>query len=373
MWPARSDEELLDELSVVVTTGWELPNRPHRQHAVRHLLLLVGPADSLSYSQAAQRLLLLLDSTLRDADDDVLGEDDRTGCRILLGVHPTYRSVASPTRRRQESADFLVADWQSAAPSDPAGTFQRRHQPAALRQILECLWQRYGHDDDPDEEYDVARIQRWYHVGANRQITACGDTTDYRVLRDGLDAIELLETAPDSEGLLSSEFSVEPVGEEPQPAVESVEDDPTRPGYRRISIGLRRNYEAGELLRLAWREDLRFGDDPPDWGRSWVTVGALNDGFELEVSVAFGDDAELPDLCWWFSAEPGVDLNEIGPSSLDQVIDLNEVRFASQAWQAAGTERRRLYGFIWVWLDDAEDRQEWGRSRARLLDQPYAG
>lgn len=189
--PDCPDDELLDELSVIVTTGWNLPARPNRQRDVRHLLLLVGPADGLLYRQAAQRLLAMLDDMLREADEDVLGEDDRTGCRILLGVHPTYRTVASPTRRRQDAADFLVAGWHEDPPRHPAGTFQRRHQRGALRQVLGCLRHHYGRDAGVAEEYDVARVRRWYVVAANRQVTEYGEYGDYRVRRDGLDSMEI--------------------------------------------------------------------------------------------------------------------------------------------------------------------------------------
>lgn len=191
MLPDCPDDQLLDELSVIVTTGWELPARPNRQRDVRHLLLMVDAADGLSYRQAAHRLLAMLDDALREADEDVLGEDDRTGCRVLLGVHPTYRTVGSPTRRRQDAADFLVVGWHENPPLHPAGTFQRRHQRGALRQVLECLRRQYGQEAGAEEDYDVARVRRWYVVEANRQVAELGEYGEYRVRRDGLDSMEI--------------------------------------------------------------------------------------------------------------------------------------------------------------------------------------
>jgi len=364
--PDVPDATLLDELSVVVSSGWDLPSRPNRRQQIRHLLLMVDPADSQSYGQAAQRLLEMIDDALREADDDRLGADDRTGCRILLGVLPTYRSVASPTRRRREAADFLIPEWEANPPSDPAGTFQRRHQRNALRQVLECLRQRYGEDAGTDAYYDVVRIQRWYVVTPDRQVSEQGEIGEYRIRRDGFDCMELRESKHDPEGLESSEFEVLRLGDDPPPVLETVEDSETQPDYRRITLRLPQSYEAGDILRVGWTERFIFGPEPPDWWRSWVTAAALNDHFELEMSVTFTDDAQLPDLCWWFSAEPITDLNEIGPDSLEHLIDLQQSGTASHDWRPTETERRRMYGLTWVWLDDPAARERWEAARVRL-------
>jgi hypothetical protein len=365
--PNCPDDELLDELSVIVSTGWDLPARQNRERDVRHLLLMADAADGRSYRQAAQRLLLLLDDALRNADEDELVEADRTGCRILLGVHPTYRSVASPTRRRHDAADFLVAGWHEDPPRDPAGAFQRRHQRGALRQVLECLRRQYGQDAAADDDYDVARVRRWYFVEANRQVTDYGEFGEYRIRRDGLESMELLEAEVDPQGLESSDFSVAALGPEQSAVLERIEASRTRPGYRRIVLRLQRRYEAGEIVPVAWRERLRFSPEPPDWGRYWAHVSALNDSFELEMTVTFSGDGQLPDLCWWFSAEPITDLGEIGPDTLDHLVDLTTTRSASHVWPPSETERRRQYGFIWVWLDDDDARERWEEARGQLL------
>lgn len=357
MLPDCPDDELLDELSVIVSTGWDLPARPKRAADVRHLLLLTGADASRSYHEAAQRLLLLLDDALRSVDDQLLAEDERTGCRILLGVHPAYRSVSSPTSRRENAAELLVPRWQDAPPRDAAGTFQRRHQPNALRQVLVCIRQQFGQDSTADSDYDVVRVDRWYTVDACRQLSAHGETAEYRIRRDGLTTLELLEAEADVENLKSSDFVILPVDEEPSVRLALLEADITKPGFRRVLLELPRTYDAGETLSVAWQGTMQYGSKPPNWQRYWVTMAGLNDNFELRMTVTF-DVAQVPDACWWFSAEPVTDPTETGPDSLAHLLDVAATPAVSHYWTSSDTERRRYYGLNWVWLEEAEDRAD---------------
>jgi len=119
-------------------------------------------------------------------------------------------------------------------------------------------------------------------------------------------------------------------------------------------------------VQLAWRERFEFDDEAPNWGRYWATTSVLNDDFELEMTVSFTEDAGLPDLYWWFGAEAITDLNEIGPRTLQHLVDLEPTRSATHVWDPAEAQSRRIYGFIWVWLDDDEARGRWAHARAAL-------
>lgn len=364
--PDCSDDDLLDELAVIVSTGWELPTRSNRERDVRHLLLLASPADSGSYPQAAQRLLTMLDDALREADDNVLGEDERTGCRILLGVHPNYRNEPSPTVRRREAADFLVPAWHERPPGDPAGTFQRRRQESALRQVLECLRYAYGQETEQlIRDHDVVRLHRKSLVSANRQITRHGETALYRIRMDGLEELSITEDERPP-GVVDSWFRVVADVDEPAPVLNRIESIDTQPGRREIVLALPRPYQAGEQLRLTWEEHVEFEDDAIQWGRMWAAANAPNDSFEAEVTVTFAPDAPLPDVCWWHERQPDTDVMEIGPHSLGQIIDLAETRTATHSWSSWETERRIDYLIIWVWLDDDDSRARWEAARAIL-------
>lgn len=365
MLPDCPDDELLDELNVIVTTGWDLPGRPRRAEDVRHLLLLTDASGSTTYREASQRLLLLLDDALRSAGDQLLAEDERTGCRILLGVHPAYRSISSPTTRRANAAELLVPSWQNEPPRDPAGTFQRRHQRSALRQVLTCLRLQYGQDSTEDNDYDVVQVNRWYTIDAHRQLSANGETAECRIRRDGFTTLELLGAEVDAENLESSDFAIQPFGDETPSKIALIETDVTKPGFRRSLLTLPRTYYAGEILSLAWREIMHYGPRPPNWQRYWVTMAGLNDSFKLTVTVSF-DPAQLPDACWWFSAEPVTDPGEIGPDSPSHLIDVAATSTASHSWSPSDTERRRYYGLNWVWLEEEEDRAEWDEVLRRL-------
>lgn len=210
-------------------------------------------------------------------------------------------------------------------------------------------------------------MRRWYRVDANRQASEYGEHAEYRVRRDGVESLVLLEAEPDPEGLERADFSVLPGGDGPPVVLERIEKSEIQPGFRRIVVRLPRRYNAGELVPIGWRERLSFGAEPPDWGRYWAHVTALNDGFELEMTVTFSSDAQLPDLCWWFSAESITDLGEIGPDTLNHLMDLTATRSASHVWLPSNTERRRQYGLIWVWLDDDDARGRWEEARLLLL------
>ncbi|MCW2538717.1 MAG: hypothetical protein JWN95_442 [Frankiales bacterium] len=366
MLPDTSDETLLSELTVIVTTGWNLPARPTRQEGVRHLLLLVPPPDSTSYRRAAQRLLVMIDVALRNADDSDLGEDDRIGCRILLGLHPEYRTETSPIVRRTEAAHYLVPNWRGKPPRDAAVAFQRRHQQNVLRQVLQCLKVTYGAETDLlSRDYDLVSTRRRYVVGANRQVMSQGETAVYRVRLDDLETLTITESVH-PEGVLETKLEVSPLDNEFGVELADVEALETQPGRRAISFRLGRPVQAGQRVQVSWQESIVYGADAPQWQRDWVAVSAPNDNFEAEVSVRFADDVQLPDVCWWYVAQPDTDVTEIGPRALDELFDLRASRRVLQHWTSAETERRLDYGLLWVWLDDPASVKRWQAAFAEL-------
>jgi hypothetical protein len=355
--PFCSDEALLAELSVVVSAGWYLPAKPRRAQDVRHLLLLADPGHALSYRDAGQRLLVMLDEALQpDPEDDHpdTSDDDSTGLRILFGVHPTYRNEPSPTVRRREASDFLVPAWHVYPPRDDdtrASTFQRRHQPRALRQALECLRSKYGQAERPGiRDYDVITRRRWYQVAANRQVVRMRGEEIVRVREDNLASFSFSESTRDEEGLLAARFRVLDHALGPELTLDGITDAPTQPGVRDIRLRLPRPYMTGEVIGASWEETLTFGPDAPRWRRYFGAAEAPNDGAELEVTVTFDDDAELPALVWWYIALPGTNEFEIGPGPGER-LTLDGGHSTSHRWAAIETERRISYGLQWYWSD----------------------
>lgn len=352
MLPYCTDDQLLDELAVVVSTGWELPTRGNRASDVRHLLLLADPGEALSYRQSAQRLLLTLDAALMQGaqDDAVVSEDDARGLRILFGVHPNYRTEPSPVIRREQASEYLVPAWHDDLPRDRAGTFQRRHQAAALRQALECLRAAYGQEPRPSpRDVDLLQQRRWYHVAANRQVVyfRCEETIRVRV--DGLEQYVFYEPKHDDYGLADTRFHLleHPLG--PQLNPRDIADDPVQRGMRQITLALPRPYQASESIAIEWEENLEFGADVKSWQRFFVGAHAPNDNFKLELTVQFASDM-LPDMVWWYMSLPGVDDGEIGPRP-GETLPLDNRRIASHRWSNTETERWLNYSLQWTWRD----------------------
>ena len=348
MLPFCTDEELLTELAVVVSAGWDLPSR-----VKRHLLLLADPGEALSYRQAAQRLLTMLDAALQqDADEHaVISDEDSLGLRILFGVHPNYRTEPSPVVRREQASEYLVPAWHNQPPHDRAATFQRRHQQQALRQALHCLRAEYGQEPRPSiRDSDLLEQRRWYYVAANRQVVRFRCDEIIRVRIDGLESHVFYEPRNDDEGVLDSRFHVleHPMG--PPLVLEDMADVPTQPGNRQIALRLPRRYRTGELVGVAWEEELDFGSEAARWRRFFVAASGANDNFALELTVTFVPDADLPEMVWWYVALPGVDEFEIGPRP-EEILTLDASRTASHKWTSAETERRIDYGLQWLWPD----------------------
>jgi hypothetical protein len=209
--PYCTDEELLAELAVVVSAGWDLPSRANRAGDVRHLLLLADPGEALSYRQAVQRLLMMLDAALQQdqIERPVVSEEDSRGLRILFGVHPNYRTELSPVVRREQASEYLVPAWHKQPPRDRASSFQRRHQQRALRQALYCLRAEYGQEPRPSiRDSDLLEQRRWYHVAANRQVVRFRCEEIIRVRVDGLESHVFIEPRNDDVGILDTHFHV---------------------------------------------------------------------------------------------------------------------------------------------------------------------
>jgi hypothetical protein len=353
--PYAPDATLLAELAVVVSLGWGLPSHPARAADVRHLLLLADPDGARPFGHRAQRLLTMLDEALVQAATDAaepptgVSADDATGLRVLLGTLPTYRNELSPiVRRADAAADFLVAKWRDRPPSDPAGTFLRRHQDRALRQVLACLRTTYGQADRPGiRDCDVLVRQRWYDVGPGRQIERMRGRDVVRFREGGLDRYVFTETERDEEGLIDAELRPLAWSGDGAITLDGIDSIETQPGMRAIAFRLPRTYQAGEELTLVWEELLRYGPDAPRWQRYFAAAEMPSDNAEVELTVSFIGD-ELPTMVWWFTALPEVDVFEVGPMP-DQRLRLDSNQRATHRWANFETERRISYGLQWVW------------------------
>jgi hypothetical protein len=349
--PYCSDDQLLAELVVVVSTGWALPSRPERSGDVRHLLLLADPGEALSYREGAQRFLTLLDLAMRQdgLEEPIVSDDDALGLRILFGVHPNYRTELSPVVRREQASEYLVPSWHARPPRDRAGTFQRRHQGRAVRLALQCLRAAYGQEPRPSmRDADLIEERRWYYIAANHQVTRMRSQSIIRARVDGLHGYSFTESCNNEPGLKHSEFQVieHPIG--PTLTLDNIEELQTQPGRRDITVRFPRPYQAGELVGVAWEEELNFGEDATPWRRMFVSASSASDGFELEMTATFAPDVELPELVWRYRKVPEVDVFEIGPRDECEVLHYTD-RTVSHQWAVDETERRIDYGLQWVW------------------------
>jgi hypothetical protein len=127
-------------------------------------------------------------------------------------------------------------------------------------------------------------------------------------------------------------------------------DVPTQPGNREIALRLPRPYWTGELVGVAWEEELDFGPDAERWRRFFVGAHGANDNFELELTVTFMDDVDLPEVVWWYVALPDVADLELGPRP-DEILTLDAAHSASHRWNGRETERWVNYGLQWRWPD----------------------
>lgn len=346
--PYCSDEQLLRELTVVVSAGWGLPSREQRAADVRHLLLLADTGQAAPYRQRAQRLLVMIDQALRQAaGEERLTEDDEHGLRILLGTHPTYRSEPSPTVRREEASVYLVQGWADDPPSDRAGTFQRRHQEPALRQVLTALREAYGQEQGATKrDHELLSLHRWYVVDERRQVCRMGGERVVRSRQDGLDIFEFDEARQTDPGVESSTFDVSehPVG--PSAQLAAIKTIPYMPTHVTVTLRLSEPVHAGQLLGFAWQEEIFFGADVNSWPQYFVATQGVNDDYELDMSVVF--EGELPGQVWWFEANPQADMRGIEPRPHWR-LQPDSTGLVRHRWQQ--TERRINYGLKWRWLE----------------------
>jgi hypothetical protein len=351
--PFCSDDQLLAELTVIATVGWQLPTKPRRRSGVRQLLLLADPGEALTFRQAAARLLNMIDDALLSAvdDEDGLSYDESTGLRILLGVHPRYRTESSPTVRRVQAAEYLAPQLRRSV--DAAATFLRRHQPQALLQVLARLRQQYGQASAPGlRDVDVLSLRRWYRVGANRQVVLFGSAERSRLRADGLAVYEFVEARHSAdEGFVSSDFRLLTNPLTPGLALDEIADLSTQPGNRLVRVRLPEGSMAGDEIGLTWEESVEFNGKAPPWTSYFVSAEAPNEGFELTVEVTFAEDCELPVSVWWYQSLPATNDLFLAMSDERRLSFRSRSRTVSHTWAATDTERRVGYGIQWAWPD----------------------
>jgi hypothetical protein len=293
----------------------------------------------------------MIDDAIEQAElaETVLEEDEALGLRILLGLHPSYRSEASPVIRRREASEYLVPAWRDDPPRDRAGSFQRRHQNRALGLALTCLRRAYGQEArSHHRQTDLIEERRWYYVAANRQIVRLRSEATVRIREDGLESYPFTEPRNDEPGVLATRFHLRehPIG--PPLTLGDISDVPTQPENRRVTVRFPRPYMAGETVGIAWEEEIDFGMEVGG-RRRYVAAEAQSDNFNLELGVTFADDVELPEMVWWYTAPmSGEDPTLVGPQP-DEVLQFDADRSASHRWPAYETERRISYGLQSVW------------------------
>lgn len=337
--PDCPDEQLLDELAVVVSAGWDLPARRSRAHALRHLLVFASDNTVMSFEQSALRLLTLInDALLRAGARGLLSADDEDGLRILFGVHPNYKMERSPTVRREAASFYLLPAWSLNPPSDRTGTFQRRHQGGALAQALECLRIAYGqHSPRDSRPYDLVSTERFYLVDENRQVVLMRNTERIKSRIDGLD--EYVFHDPKLEYIESTTYRIT------QGAVQvaDVSDDSTNPALTRVAFQIDPPAAAGDLLEFVWEQRTTFVPDVTRWAYYFVGTQASSDNYQLTMTVRF--TGEIPQRVWWYS-EYQSDLHLIEHDERKLLVISDD---KSVSYEFKHTERRADYGLQWEW------------------------
>lgn len=343
MLPYCSDDQLLAELTVVLSAGWELPSRPHRAKQVRHLLLVAQDQQVLTYAAAAQRLLHMLDDAFRQAEAaELISPDDEQGLRILFGTHPNYRTEPSPTVRREQAADFLVPAWATQRPKKFVETFQRRHQNRALRQALDCLRSAYGQKRVVEEwDYDVVAVHRTYVIGEKRQLRSERVLETIRPNHDDFDQCGSLHFEHVGGEV---EFSYRALSD--GLTVLTVHPDPQNTDFMQVRFKLPRSYSAGELCDIEFEQEIKHVAEVTQWPNYYVASQSSSEGVSLTMTAVF--KFELPELIWWYVVDPYVDQRLLGPDS-ETMLKLGEGNAVSQSWSQA--EKRMDYGLKWKWKD----------------------
>ncbi len=343
MLPYATDAQLLAELSVVVSVGWELPSRPQRSAEVRHLLLLAQAREPLTYGAAAQRLLHMLDAAIRQGvEAELITADDEQGLRILFGTHPNYRTEPSPTVRREQAADFLVPGWAVQRPKQFIATFQRRHQSRALRQALDCLRAAYGQRAAVEDwDHDVVAIHRTYVVSEQRQIRLKRTLETIRPRHDHFDEFGTTHAEHGSDEVEMTYRSLSEAA-----TLLSVGEDPLNTDFQMVRFKLQRPHAAGELIDVAFEQEAKYRGDVTRWPHYYVATQTSNDSYSLTMTVRF--EGELPEQVWWYVVEPYVDQRLLVPDP-NAILRLDEQNSVSHVWLNA--ERRMDYGVKWMWPD----------------------
>lgn len=345
MWPQCDEATLLRELAAVVRSGWDLPNRPERERAVSHLLLLAEGRDG--YVERAQYLLRTIDEVLVAATDGVTGDDvdEMTGLRILFGTLPEYK-LRSVTIRREAASEYLVPKWRTTPPKDRqrAATFAKRHQGKALARVLDLLRAELGSGVGSADASSV-EAERTYEVDYRRQIVRVAETGIFVATKDDLEGYSWYEPRHADLGTTATEFKVldHPLG--PTCQLHSIEDVPFLPNHRQMAVEFDRSLSAGERFALAWEEHISFdGPQTENWIESWVSVGTPTDASRLTMSVRFL--ADRPAKVWWFTTMPQVEPGGVTFKS-DQELQPDETGAVTYVFRNDPAHTTR--GIKWLW------------------------
>lgn len=212
----------------------------------------------------------MIDDALRQAatgSDPQLSDDDWEGLRILFGLHPRYRTEGSPTVRREQASELLVPLWLDHPPRDRAGTFQRRYQERALRQVLTCLRSIYGQEDGPtDRDCDVLEEHGTAIIDERRQIRYARCEEVLRIRHEGLTEFSWDEGDLETFGAVSTDLRMVPHPTTGQAlTIARIAESTYMPGSRKITVRLPHPMRIHELVASAWEEEATYGDEVSHW------------------------------------------------------------------------------------------------------------
>lgn len=347
MLPAVNDKVVRDELAVVVTAGWDLPQREQRALEVRHLLEIARRSESEDYSTLAARFLTMLERAIDDESGDEFEEplplfttEQAYGLKILFGVLPPYR-LAETKVRREEAAPYLrigsrVIDTASWA---------RRQQDHWLQQVVECLRRVYGQDVNRSD-YESLRKTSFAHVGEDLLIRSVRVENHVRSLVDGFREIKYnFYTDPEthlSEILLEALHGVE------------LEMNKKPAGRYFLVVRLPEPLAVGEEAHWGFERTYEYGDAAvvPERDRSTLIV---NRPFtEVQITVKFA--GVIPTELWRLDGTSPRQLpSEPAPEEYGEPEHRKRLRTEANSNGlvefplTSKTQRYRAYGIAWKW------------------------
>jgi hypothetical protein len=338
--PAISDQTLIEELMVVVTAGWRLPDRARLRDSIRHLLYVTDPPVTELYYSTARRLLELLDETLTgaaeesfgNADTPLLSDEHSRTLRILFGVHVDYRWESVDTRR-EEAGAILLDKARGAVKSD---TYHRRYEKDACRVVVECLRAHYGQETDgPRYSYSSVDRKVYAVVGPNQHFNSYRVNNIFRSNKDGLDFVRVWFHLQHPEAV--THIAIDSVQGAADYSLEDRGD-----GSYRLTFHLAEPTNLGQDIQWSYETVYEYKPDLPLNTEGRIGITGRNDGYTAGATVEF--QCTPPRMIWAYSRRKGYfPIKE--PSTSLMPDENNRVTLK----ETSETSLLRVYGLAWRW------------------------